>query len=268
MQIAIDQIKASEFAARPKPLEVGSLAESIKRLGQLQPIKVRPVDGHYECVFGNRRLAAMRVASFTHVEAIVQELDGEQARLQIWEENEEREDLDDVAKGRFLKAYKEDYGLSFSEMASVFQLSRNHIDRLVALTREPEAIRHAVATGAVSGMAAYEVRGILSEVDDRIEVIQEAAAKGLSRRETIAKARAVKYQRRTRRFRTADEDWQQLPSVKELVQQMKDLRDWLRIGRAMVQEEKLAPEAKRFLANKLSYLIRNLQEWKEELGGE
>jgi len=30
----------------------------------------------------------------------------------MWEENEQREDLDDISKAKFIKAFMEDYGLT------------------------------------------------------------------------------------------------------------------------------------------------------------
>jgi len=30
----------------------------------------------------------------------------------MWEENEQREDLDDISRAKFIKAFKEDYGLT------------------------------------------------------------------------------------------------------------------------------------------------------------
>lgn len=276
MLILIDQIRPSPFATRPKPLEVNSLAESIKKFGQLQPIKVRPVDERYqteggflyECVFGTRRLAACRQAGLTEVEATIQDVDDRQARLQIWEENQQREDLDDIARGEFLKAYKADYGLTWPQMEQIFHIDEKHLQRLVYVSNEPEEIRQAVASRQVSASAAFAVRGLLGDEEARIRLIKEAATEDLSERDTIARARAIKYHQAVDWHKRKDEDWQKLPSVRKLVDGLKEWREWIRIGQAMQDEAKLAPEAKQFIANKLGYLIRRLQEWKDELESE
>lgn len=268
MKIRIDQIRPSRFATRPTPLEVKSLAESIEKHGQLQPIRVRPVDGNYECVFGTRRLAAMVQMGLSEIEVTIQEMGDRQARLQIWEENHEREDLDDVARAGFLRAYREDYGLLHGAVQEQFGLSESYYYNLLRLLDEPDPIIQEIRARRLPERTVRTTREVLGKDDpQRVELLQESAEKDLGFTETVARARAIRYQRRTSGFKRKDADWQELPSVKELVTHIRELREWLRLGRAMVREEKLAPEAKRFIANKLAYLIRSLQEWKEELEG-
>jgi len=293
-------------------LEVASLVESIKKHGQLQPIKVRPrrgtpcpmhgweillADGDrveelwesgcdgcthlwdtlypegeawtapFECVFGNRRLAAMmQIDGLTHIEVLFQELDDREARLQIWEENEQREDLDDVARGRFLSDFGQSYGLSNRALADIFGVGRSTVNSLIALLNEPPEIQSVVADRSATYGAVTKTREILGEdVEARVKVITESAAEGLSKTETIARARAIKYRQRTGRFRKSDENWHELPSVKELTDQVRQLRGWLREWKAMVVEAKLAPEAKRFVARRIRNIGKAYLAWADEL---
>lgn len=278
MKIPIDQIKPSPFATRPKDSDVASLAKSIKEHGQLQPIKVRFKDGGYECIFGHRRLAAALLAGEKQVEAIVQDLDDQQARLQIWEENEEREDLSDLARARFIEAYGEDYckegnKISLSALCKQFNLSETHIANLRCLLWEPPPIQEAVRERQVTEHQVRDVRHILKDDKPaRVQVIQEAVRGDLGEDFTIkdvrARAKAIKYEKRTGKFKKRDEQWQELPTVKDLTVAINGFRESIYTGRAMVKQAKLAPEAKQFIANKLEHLIRLLEQWKEELRGE
>ena len=102
-------------------MDLASLAKSIKEHEQLQAIKVRPLHDGYECVYGNRRLAAMALAGFAAIEATVEELSDREARAQVWSENEERQDLDDVSKGEFLKRWMEEEDLTRKQLSAILK---------------------------------------------------------------------------------------------------------------------------------------------------
>ena len=69
------------------------LSESIKELGVLQPITVRPLDGGYQVVCGERRWRAANLAGLTEIPAIVRELNDEEAMDIAITENLQRNDV-------------------------------------------------------------------------------------------------------------------------------------------------------------------------------
>jgi ParB family chromosome partitioning protein len=94
--IAITQIKLP--ASQPRryfdPQKLEELSRSIKELGILEPLLVRPLpEGNYELVAGERRYRAASMAGLTEVTVVVREMDDvitHQVRLV---ENLQREDL-------------------------------------------------------------------------------------------------------------------------------------------------------------------------------
>lgn len=72
---------------------LAELAASLREHGVLQPLLVRPVDGSYEIVAGERRWRAAQLAGLTEVPVVVRHLSDEQARLAALIENLQREDL-------------------------------------------------------------------------------------------------------------------------------------------------------------------------------
>jgi ParB family chromosome partitioning protein len=94
--IAITQIKLP--ASQPRryfdPQKLEELSRSIKELGILEPLLVRPLaEGDYELVAGERRYRAASMAGLTEVPVVVREMDDvitHQVRLV---ENLQREDL-------------------------------------------------------------------------------------------------------------------------------------------------------------------------------
>ncbi|WP_158333194.1 ParB/RepB/Spo0J family partition protein [Calothrix sp. PCC 6303] len=85
----------------PKKLE--KLAQSIKELGILEPLLVRPLnDGYYELIAGERRFKAAGIAGLSEVPCIVKEMDDETVKQVQLIENLQREDLN---------AYEETIGI-------------------------------------------------------------------------------------------------------------------------------------------------------------
>jgi hypothetical protein len=80
----LDEISMSKIRSRPgreaaAGAELEDLRSSIVERGILQPLLLRPVDGGYEVVDGERRLAAARAAGLTAVPAVVRSISDEDA---------------------------------------------------------------------------------------------------------------------------------------------------------------------------------------------
>lgn len=69
------------------------LAQSMREHGVLQPLLVRPTEGGYEIVAGERRWRAAQLAGLAEVPVVVRALSDEQARVAALIENLQREDL-------------------------------------------------------------------------------------------------------------------------------------------------------------------------------
>jgi ParB family chromosome partitioning protein len=72
------------------------LAESIAERGVLQPILLRPVDGGYEIIAGERRWRAAQRARLHSIPAIVREIDDATTAELALIENIQREDLNAI----------------------------------------------------------------------------------------------------------------------------------------------------------------------------
>ena len=84
--------------------KIQELAKSIGEKGVISPILVRPVNGKYELVCGERRLKASKVAKLKDIPAIVRELtDGDALELQLIE-NLQRDDLNPIEEAQGFKA--------------------------------------------------------------------------------------------------------------------------------------------------------------------
>jgi ParB family transcriptional regulator, chromosome partitioning protein len=79
------------------------LAESIRERGVMEPIVVRPKDGKYEIVAGERRYRASKLAGKTTIPVVVRELCDEDAAAEALLENFQREDLTTIEKARAIQ---------------------------------------------------------------------------------------------------------------------------------------------------------------------
>src|ERR1700736_1269072 len=75
---------------------IAELAESIKTVGVLSPVLARPVNGHFELVFVERRYMAAKLAGLAEIPATVRELSDEQVLEVQLIENLQREGLHEL----------------------------------------------------------------------------------------------------------------------------------------------------------------------------
>ena len=104
--IDLDRIKPNPYQPRESfPKEsIQQLANSIRHVGLLQPISVRPVKGKkiYEVIAGERRWRAAKFAGLRRMPAIVKDVDDARMMMESLIENVHREDLAPMERARGL----------------------------------------------------------------------------------------------------------------------------------------------------------------------
>ena len=75
------------------PEKVRELAESIREVGLLQPVILRPSNGRFEIVSGDRRYLAHKLIDRKEIKAIVKDLDDRETVVIRGIENLQRENL-------------------------------------------------------------------------------------------------------------------------------------------------------------------------------
>ncbi len=94
--IALNAIKPRENNSRRyiDQRTIDGLAESIKQIGVLQPITIRPLGNElYEIICGERRWKAANTAGLKDIPAIIADVDDKTAELMNFVENSQREDV-------------------------------------------------------------------------------------------------------------------------------------------------------------------------------
>lgn len=164
-----------------EPLE--ALAESISQHGVIQPVVVRPKDGMYMIVTGERRWRAARMAGLSEIPVIIIEADDKKAAELALVENIQRKDLNPVEEARGYAALIDEFSYTQEEIAKKIGRSRSAVtNSLRLLDLPPKALDH-LASGELSEGHA---KVLLSLKDsEKIENAAETVvSKGLSVRDT------------------------------------------------------------------------------------
>jgi ParB family chromosome partitioning protein len=162
--------------------ELQALAESIKVNGVIQPVIVRPIDGKYQLIAGERRVRACRLAGLEVLPAIVRTVtDSEMLELALIE-NIHRADLNPIERAQAYQSYLKEFSLSQAEAAARLGEDRSVIANYVRLLELPTEVKQMLIDKQLS---MGHARAILSlPTDDlRRKLANRAMAGRLSVRE-------------------------------------------------------------------------------------
>lgn len=161
---------------------LAALARSIREVGILQPVVVRPRDGGYELVAGERRVRAARLAGLATIPAIVRETDDTEALREALIENLHREDLSPLEMAAAFQELLEELGVTQEVLAERLGFSRAHVANTIRLLSLPPDVQRLLAEGRIS---AGHARALLGLPDDQAKsvVALRVAAEGLSVRQ-------------------------------------------------------------------------------------
>ena len=167
--LPVDQIDPNPFQPRRdfNPEEIASLAESLKRHEQLQPVLVRRVGDRYQLISGERRLRATMHAGRPTVRAEVREADDRLVAELAIVENMERKDLNPVEKALSFKRYIDQHQCKQEVLASRLGLDRSTVANLMRLLELPQQILDWIVSG---DLTAGHSRALLPIGDEAIQM--------------------------------------------------------------------------------------------------
>lgn len=150
--IRIDVIHENPYQPRHDfdPEEMKRLVESILRHGVVQPIVVRPIDGRYQLVAGQRRLRAAAEAGLHELPARIVELEDRQVFEVAIIENLQRQDLNAIEKSRAFQEYLKRFGVTHEELAERLSIDRSTVTNFVRLLELPVEVQYLVRDGKLS----------------------------------------------------------------------------------------------------------------------
>ena len=164
---------------------LNELAASIAARGVIQPVIVRPWEGGYQLVAGERRWRAAQKAQLHEIPALIRDLSDRDVMALALIENIQREDLNPVEEARAYHRLAEAEGLTQAEIARLVEKSRSHVANLQRLLSLPDGVIAHLEAGRLSMGHARALIG-----HEQAEVLaDQAVAKKLSVREMERLAR-------------------------------------------------------------------------------
>ncbi len=167
--------RISVSAIRPNPFQprksfddesLQSLAASVKELGVLQPLIVRPVDGEtelFELIAGERRWRAAHLAGLATVPALVQDDVNDRLSLeQAVVENLHRVDLHPLEEAAAYAQLIGEFDLTHEQVAQRVGKSRANVTNTLRLLQLGEVAQSALANSQIS---AGHARSLLAIAD-------------------------------------------------------------------------------------------------------
>jgi ParB family chromosome partitioning protein len=184
----IKQIPIDLLVDPPKPLrtemireELESLAASLKEVGCIHPLIVKPQGEKFQVVTGQRRFWAAKMAGLASLPCVVLSLDEKDQAIIMGHENLIREDLSHLDVARYLRYLREECGLKREEIAEMFGKTPGWVDQRFMLLNSPPEIQEAVAAKQVDFYGGL-LLGSIKEERERKRLLRQAIVGGASSR--------------------------------------------------------------------------------------
>jgi ParB family chromosome partitioning protein len=215
-RIAVDLIDPNPLQPRTvfQPERLQELADSIRANGIIQPLVVRPHDGRYQLVAGERRWRAARLAAIAEVPVFVQDVSDDRLLEITLVENIQREDLNPIEVARAFERLARDLGLSHDEIARRTGKDRSSITNTLRLLKLPSDIQQLVAEHRLSMGHARAILGLPTEELQR-QVAEKGSSQGLSVRQVERLVQKMTSSREPKLPEEAED-----PNVKAAIQEM------------------------------------------------
>jgi ParB family chromosome partitioning protein len=190
VELAIDIIAPNPLQPRTDMNEDGiaELADSIGKVGLLQPIIVRPLGDGYQIIAGERRWRAARAAGLERVPVRVLTTTEVEALEIALIENLQREDLNAIEEARGYRRLLAEHQMTQAELADKVSKSRSAITNALRLLDLPDEVVDLVYSAKLSAGHARAILGVPEEAA-RIRLASKVVEDGLSVRETENLAR-------------------------------------------------------------------------------
>ncbi len=164
------------------------LTASIEASGLLQPVVVRPKNGKFELIAGERRWRAIQRLGWAKIPAVVKDVDDQTLLTLALIENLQRNDLTAIDEAAGYQRLGEEFKLPQSEIARLVGRNRSTVANLLRLLKLPEQVKALVQQGQLSEGHARALLAVDSE-SDVIRLAEEAVSQGWSVRDMEARAR-------------------------------------------------------------------------------
>lgn len=186
-EVAIDSVVPNRLQPREHFEEdaLVALTASIRELGVLQPILVRPTDGGFELIAGERRWRSAKRAGLTTIPAIIRTIDDQVSLEHAIVENLHRQDLNAIEEAAAYRQLIDDFGLTQDEVSSRVGKSRSAVANTLRLLNLTTSVQRLLTDGLLSAGHARSLV-VVSDPGLQEELATRVIAEGLTVRQIEA----------------------------------------------------------------------------------
>jgi len=190
--ISVDKIDPNPRQARSELGDLEELMASIKAKGVLEPILVRPKEGRYEIIAGERRYMASKKGGFKEIPCIEMNVEDNEAMELTLIENLQRKDLDVFEEAEGLKSLAENYGYSHDQISKKIGKARSTVTEILNIIKIPKDIRDfCIEHDIISRSTLIEIAK-QKDRESMIRLISEIKERDLKREDTRELSKKLK----------------------------------------------------------------------------
>lgn len=225
--INIDDIFPNRFQPRLKFDEekLSELSDSIRKYGVIQPIVVRPVNGKYEIIAGERRYKASMMTGRTTIPAVIVNLSDRDSEEIALLENIQRQQLSPIEEAVSYKRILDMGYITQDELAKKLGKAQSTIANKVRLLNLDDEVQEALLENKISERHARSLLR-LSDKADQVKMLHRIINERLTVKMTdneIAKLKEEKNKQVNKQVQTDDNNIESLFGDEERGSNMMDI---------------------------------------------
>ena len=225
--INIDDIFPNRFQPRLKFDEekLSELSDSIRKYGVIQPIVVRPVNGKYEIIAGERRYKASMMAGRTTIPAVIVNLSDRDSEEIALLENIQRQQLSPIEEAVSYKRILDMGYITQDELAKKLGKAQSTIANKVRLLNLDDEVQEALLENKISERHARSLLR-LSDKADQVKMLHRIINERLTGKMTdneIAKLKEEKNKQVNKQVQTDNNNIESLFGDEERGSNMMDI---------------------------------------------
>jgi ParB family transcriptional regulator, chromosome partitioning protein len=139
--IPVEKIVPNQMQPRRDMGDLAELTDSIRENGIIEPVIVKPKDGNFEIIAGERRFRAAKEAGLSEIPCIEHDIPDNEALEMSIIENIQRKDLNVFEQAYSICSLAAIYGYTHEEIAKKIGKSRVTVTELIRVTDLPEEIK-------------------------------------------------------------------------------------------------------------------------------
>lgn len=180
-RLSLDSIEPPSIQLRSQidPQALEDLANSMARVGLLNPIRVYKDGDRYRIESGHRRYLAARRLGWEYIDAIIVEEPAHKAIAKSLHENLYRENLTPMEEAALCDYLANEHGMNLEEIARAVGHSTTWVEQRLGLLNLHPLLQEALHNGIVG----VQVAQILNEIDNEdwlLVAVKEIAPRGMT----------------------------------------------------------------------------------------